>query len=134
MMHALDYAEAIYLAAQGKDDSALDRLAVRVREVVDANGHRALFPAIVQECSELYRKRERAGAGVVWVARAGDADVYADRIAEDASVLGVSDATPTVACDETLIGGYELRTQGSRIDRTHKRALVELYSALISRS
>ncbi len=87
-----EYAEAIYLAAQGKDDSELDRLVVRVQEVVERHGHRKLLPA------------------------------------------RVSRESPTVVCDDMLIGGYEVRTEGSRIDRTHKRALVDLYSALIRRS
>jgi F0F1-type ATP synthase delta subunit len=35
-----------------------------------------------------------------------------------------------VTVDEGVVGGYSLEANGTRIDRTYKQALVELYSSL----
>ncbi len=129
-MHARDYAEAMFLATQGKDDVEQDVLVGRLREMLASRGHMALLPAIIRELEKVSCRTASSDGAQVRVVRATDATVHAERIACDVATLGMSDVVQEVVIDETVIGGYEVRASGRRIDRTHKRTLLELYTTI----
>jgi F0F1-type ATP synthase delta subunit len=48
-------------------------------------------------------------------------------LADAAKKLGVAESDITVVTDDTLIGGYILRSKDQRIDASYKRSLLALY-------
>jgi F0F1-type ATP synthase delta subunit len=129
-MKARQYAEALHLAAADKDDAALQELLERFRVLLRERGHTRLTPAILRELEKLEAQRQDPNIVHVAVAQKQDTQAFASEIQEDIAALDAAGQTQDVVVDETLIGGYEVRTGGGRIDRTYKRALLTLYNTL----
>jgi len=129
-MKAQQYAEALYRAAHGHHAVDADTLVERLVAIVREHGHLRLLPAIVREYDTLVKMRSTSDEAHVRVARPQDRDGHAERIARDLATLDAAAHPVRVVVDETVIGGYAVEANGSRIDRTYKRALLELYSSL----
>jgi F0F1-type ATP synthase delta subunit len=133
-MKARDYAEAIYLATKHADDSVESAVVERLMEELRARGHEMLLPAIIRELElRVLRRASSAGARIT-VAHAGDVERHASRIEADLATLSARDLPREVRIDTTVSGGYEVRALGVRIDRTHKRSLVDMYRTLTRQS
>jgi F0F1-type ATP synthase delta subunit len=82
---------------------------------------------------EVVRRLKYQGSEVssIRIASAGDADKYNDRIKKDLQTFSFS--TPeNIEIDKTLVGGYQIISEGQRIDASHKRGLLEMYQTLTS--
>lgn len=131
-MKAKQYAEALFLATRDKDEAMLDRIATRFRSLLEEKGHLALLPAVIRELEKLFTQRNNAAELVIRVANTSDAETLKEKIIADIQSLGATALPTRVLVDETLIGGYEVRANGQRIDRTYKRSLLTLYTNLIT--
>lgn len=132
-MKAAQYAEAVFLASQNKDDADLERVSANVVRVLTEARHLSLMPTIIQELVKLQKTRQSgSGACVVRVASAGDVDQYRSEIDAAIQKLDAKELHIEVSVDDTVIGGYAVTAKGKRIDRTHKRSLVTLYDRLIT--
>lgn len=131
-MNPQQYAEAILAASNGKRDEELDRIATRTMEVLSMHGHVGLLPAIVQELEKRLRKTKQHTECLIRVANALDAEKRQSEIASDIETLNASSMPQRTVIDETLIGGHEVRAHGKQIDRTYKRALLQLYNTLLT--
>jgi len=129
-MKARRYAEALYRAAHAHNAAAPDMLIGRFVELLAGRGHAKLLPAVTREYEKILHERSSSDEVHVRVARASDREKYDDRITADLATLGAEGQAAHVTVDETVIGGYALEANGTRIDRTYKQALVELYSSL----
>jgi F0F1-type ATP synthase delta subunit len=129
-MRAEDYAEALYAATRNKDAATTEQVFARLAEVLSARGHRTLAPAIVRAFERVVRKRSTETMTVVSVAQPSDAATHEARIRADLTTLGLQGTAPLVRTDPTLVGGYEVRTHGTSLDRTYKRTLIEMYRTL----
>jgi F0F1-type ATP synthase delta subunit len=130
-MKARQYAEALYLATKDKDDAEVDRILARLVELLMARGHRSLLSEVLRELIRLTKKRASSASVVVQVCAAPDVEKYAAGIAADIAVLGAAGLARDIQYDPTQIGGYEVRALGKRIDRTHKRTLVDMYHTFV---
>ena len=128
------YAEALYLAVEKKSETERDAVLEKLRAVLVEHRHVRLLPAIVREYEKLVRKRSASVETTIRVARAGDRDAHLGRITEDVTTLDAVHLPEHVVIDEQVIGGYEVRAHGKRIDRTYRRMLNNLYSNLVSQS
>ncbi|KKS84740.1 MAG: hypothetical protein UV60_C0015G0008 [Parcubacteria group bacterium GW2011_GWA2_43_11] len=131
-MKAKQYAEALFLAARTKGDAELDSIASQFRLLLEKKGHLALLPAIVRELDKLFAQRNSGAEIVIRVAKLTDAETLRERIEADILTLNATHLEKRILVDETLIGGYEVRAYGQRIDRTYKRSLLTLYTNLIT--
>ncbi|HCC05208.1 TPA: hypothetical protein DEP58_02780 [Patescibacteria group bacterium] len=131
-MKAKQYAEALFLATRAKSDAELDRIATQFQTLLTKRGHLALLPAVVRELDKLFAQRNNAAEIVIRVANLGDAETQNDKIEADIRTLNATPLPKRILVDTTLIGGYEVRAQGHRIDRTYKRSLLTLYTNLIT--
>jgi F0F1-type ATP synthase delta subunit len=129
-MKARQYAEALHLAAAHKDEAGMEQILERFRALLTERGHLRLLPAILRELEKLHVQREDPDTVHVHVATDADAQRYAEAIAKDVEALRASGHKHNLLVDDTLVGGYEVRTGGARIDRTYKRALLTLYNTL----
>jgi F0F1-type ATP synthase delta subunit len=129
-MKARQYAEALYRAAHAHNAAPPAVLIDRFVELLAERGHTALLPTVVREYEKILHERSSNDEVHVRVARREDRDAYDARITADLTALGAHDRPVHVSVDETVIGGYAVEANGTRIDRTYKQALVELYSSL----
>jgi F0F1-type ATP synthase delta subunit len=130
-MKAQQYAEAIFLATRNANDAELDAVAVRVGQLLEKKGHTSLLPAIVRELEKIQQKRGELEEVLIRVAKESDVAVFKNTIDTDVQQLNAIQLPKKVVLDDTVIGGYEVRAHGRRLDRTYKRSLLTLYTNLI---
>lgn len=127
-MLAHDYAIAIANEITGGKElpavlSSLDRVLAR-------KGHEKLRPRILGELARIFERRGTEEA-VVIVGSEEDLKKLQDEIADAKKELGIEKGVETTV-DASLIGGYVLRTKEQQIDRSYKRALINLYRSIIT--
>lgn len=131
-MSAHHYADALFRAVQEKDEATIDAIILRLVRYMKERGHSALLPTVVREYEILEKKREHEMVNTIRVKKFEDSNTYAELIQKDIDTLGTPSLPRTVIVDETLVGGYEVRSKGMRIDRTYKRTLLTLYNTLLT--
>lgn len=132
MKKSRQYAEALYEATEGKGPEECDAIFERFAGLIRGGGYTSLTHEILAELERVSHERSTGGC-ILRVKNVEDVPRYTVHIARDRLRLGVSDdLSPLIECDPTLVGGYELRSHGVRIDRSHKRILRDMYLNLIS--
>lgn len=125
-MHERIYSEALYQAVHGgiRLDSALKRL----REILDQNGHSALYHKILKNAEILFKKDEARASLEIVLARESDEKRFKHEIAE---LKKETKAThTTIRIDPSIIGGYIARAADTETDASYKRSLLSVYRAL----
>jgi len=118
-MTATVYAHALYNA---KDTEGCVSNLV---EILKKRGHTMLLPEIVSA----FRKIEATHVSkkpTLVVAKDGDGSIYkeaTEHYREEFSIKGEVE----IKVDDTLVGGYVLRTVDKTIDNSYKRSLLDLY-------
>lgn len=133
-MKAQQYAEALYRAAHSHHATDAETLVERLITLVRERGHLRLLPSIAREYDTLVKVRSTSDEAHVRVARKEDYDAHGVRITRDLATLNAKDRVVRTIIDETVIGGYAVEANGSRIDRTYKRALLDMYSSLSTKA
>lgn len=128
-MRASHYAQALATfdnAPLAERENAVRRLV----QVAEKNGHAHLLPKIIRVYTHLTEKAKRQSIATVTTAK----EITHEKARSFAKAEGIDIDTHTLAqtVDPTLIGGFVLRTRGERIDRSDKRALLEIYKKVIS--
>jgi F0F1-type ATP synthase delta subunit len=117
------YAKAISkLQAEGKNE---DELVSNLVTHLKARGRTKLLPGILQELKTL-QARKASSEGVLEVAH--QSDKASALAAAKAEGLEVKDAH----VNHSLLSGWRARSNGQLIDRSGKRALVDLYNRIVN--
>lgn len=117
------YAHAIHNALKkGKNE---DELVSSLMKHLKAEGRMKLLPAILRSLRTLQARTATLGASVEVATESGKAKALAEAKAE-----GI-DAKDAVV-NESLISGWRAREGGRLIDRSGKRALVDIYRRITS--
>ncbi|HET8575356.1 MAG TPA: F0F1 ATP synthase subunit delta [Candidatus Paceibacterota bacterium] len=130
-MNPQAYAQVLTLTLKGKTPEEASRLLKNFLEVLAARGHRKLLPGIVAEL-EKEKEAEAGNKARFTVARKSDLEKFRKSALFDLERLGVKDAELVTKEDDSLVGGYRVETRSAMVDRTHKRALLDLYRKLIA--
>lgn len=117
------YAQALYNALQ--KGSKEDELVSSLMQHLKAEGRLKLLPAILRELKTLQARTRTLGATLEVATESGKAAAFAEAKAE-----GI-DAAEAVVNPE-LISGWRAREGGRLIDRSGKRALVDIYRRITS--
>lgn len=125
-MHEQIYSEALYQAVSGgmRLDSALKRL----REILEQNGHSALYLKILKNAEVLFSKDEACASLEIVLARESDEKRFKHEIAEIKKETGATHTT--IRIDPTIVGGYIARAADTETDASYKRSLLQIYRAL----
>lgn len=132
-MKASWYAEALYGALQGKSEKEAKSILARFHKVVKERGHTGLLKHVP---AELEKVAEREGEHnevelVVSGEKGSDKWVHAyDHYKKEG--LFPKDSSRKNVIDETLIGGFQLRTKNLLVDGSYKRSLIELYKNIVN--
>lgn len=127
-MRASWYAEALYGALGGKSESDAKKIFTRFRKVVSARGHERLLPFVAHELEKI-ATREKAKNEVLLVTANDKSQskwTHAYDHYEKEGVIPKHAARRNVV-DETIVGGFQIRTKDTLIDGSYKKNLLELY-------
>jgi F0F1-type ATP synthase delta subunit len=116
-----EYAQALFDLAQKPQASPKD-LVERLIKHLDETGRMKLLPHILREYRRIEARNE-AFEDLLEVA----SEQEASAAAKEAGALGIS-ASPVVNPD--LVTGWRARSGSRLVDRSGKRALVDLYRAI----
>ncbi|KKU81619.1 MAG: hypothetical protein UY07_C0013G0008 [Parcubacteria group bacterium GW2011_GWA1_47_8] len=127
-MKASWYAEALYEALEGKNESDSSRVLVRFREVVVARGHSAFLRFIPQELERIVARKKAHSEIIFVIADAKSLAKWAHAYDhyEKEGVLQKGAIRRDIV-DESIVGGFQIRTKDTLIDGSYKKPLAELY-------
>jgi len=132
-MKASWYAEALYGVLENKAEGDSKKIFARFREVLAARGHGALLRFIPHELEKIAESRKAHDEITLITAdiksRTKWAHAYDHYEKEGVIPKG---ATRHDVVDESIIGGYQIRTKDILIDGSYKKPLVELYRNIIN--
>lgn len=130
-MKASWYAEALYGALQGKDvksENDSKKVFSRFRKVVFSRGHERLLSLVARELGKIM-SREKDKNEVVLVTADNKSVSKWSHAYDHYEKEGIipKGATRRDVVDETIVGGFQIRTKDTLIDGSYKKSLVELY-------
>lgn len=132
-MKASWYAEALYGALNGKSESESKKILAQFSNVVLARGHKKLFHFIANELAKKNAIEKTNNEAVLITADSKSASKWSHAYDhyEKAGEIQKGMVRRDVI-DETIIGGFQIRTKGALIDGSYKKPLVELYKSITS--
>lgn len=125
-MKASWYAEALYEAL--KNESDFHKIFARFRSVLTARGHKKLLPLIPHELEKIIDREKTKNEVVLVVADEKSKSKWAhayDHYEKEGIIPAGTKRRDVV--DESIVGGYQIRTRDLLIDSCYKKSLVELY-------
>lgn len=131
-MHKDEYAHALMMALEGVDEKEATKRAERFAALLRRSGHIRLLPKILATYERMTAERAQKEGIVVSVAKEGDAHTYASEIKKVAAEMGAGNEALIIRTDETLVGGYKVKTRDKSIDRSFKRALTTIYHRAVA--
>lgn len=135
-MKASWYAEALVQALRGgtvKTDKDIKALITRFRDVVKAHGHEALLGLIPRELERVAERESSRNTATLITANTKSRTKWAhayDHFEKEGIIPKGSTRHDIV--DDSIIGGYQIKTRDTLIDASYKTSLVELYRNIIN--
>ncbi|KKS26967.1 MAG: hypothetical protein UU88_C0014G0011 [Parcubacteria group bacterium GW2011_GWC1_42_11] len=135
-MKASWYAEALYRALQGEkviSEGDSKKVFVRFKKVISARGHDRLLPLIGREFEKIITRENKNNEVVLITADSKSKSKWMhayDHYKKEKIIPKGSVCREVV--DESIIGGFQIRTKDTLIDGTYKKSLVELYRKITS--
>lgn len=133
-MRASWYALALASALKGaKGEKEEKRIFARFREVIRARGHERLLSLVPRELEKIAQREREAQTATLVIADLKSKTKWSHACDhyEREGVLPVG-ATLVHRVDETIVGGFQIRTKDTLIDGSYKRALLDLYRNITS--
>lgn len=115
-----EYVRILAAAAETEDEAIATKAVAKLVEHLEANGRIKMLSQIAREL-ELVKRRRESLKPLVEVARNEDAQ----EALAGAKEAGIEVKTAVV--NDSLIRGWRARAKGVVIDRSAKRALVDIY-------
>lgn len=130
-MKASWYAEALYRALQGENvinEGDSKKVFARFKKVISARGHDSFLPFIGREFEKIIT-REKKNNEVILVTADNKSKSKWAHAYDHYKKEGIlpKDAACHEVVDESIIGGFQIRTKDTLIDGSYKKSLVELY-------
>lgn len=127
-MKASWYAEALYGALEGKNESESGKIFTRFRKVLSLRGHDRLLLFILHELEKIALREESKNEVVLVVADQKSQNKWAhayDHYEKEGIIP--KGMTRRDVVDESIVGGFQIRMKGTLIDGSYKKSLAELY-------
>ena len=117
----------LQLIQEGKD---IDTVLASLSDTLQKKGHTKLHESILSAVlAQLVRITATEGA-LVTIAKESDSQKSQSAIQQALKELQSDGAPLRTKVDETLIGGFTVEYNNTRIDRSYKEKLVSLYRAI----
>lgn len=130
-MKASWYAEALYEALQNKEvktEADAHKVFTRFRKVLLARGHEKLLPFIAHELEKIMSREKNKNEAVLITADSKSMSkwLHAYDHYEKEGIIP-KHTTRRDVVDESIVGGFQIRTKDTLIDGSYKKSLLELY-------
>jgi len=126
------YARALYEVSTGKSTHELSKIAANFFALLKQKGHRRLLSKILRRYEEMLRATEAKNTVTIRLGhQSALAGIQRELTSEIKKVFGEGSKIET-RVDEKLIGGYLVEGNALVIDRSHKNALLTLFTTMIS--
>lgn len=122
-MNANLYAHALYKAL--KDSTDTEVLINNFVEILKSRGHYKLLPEILR-VYKVVEEKNGESKPIIFVSKKTDLELFEEKINEYKKEFNIS-SDVDVVIDETLVGGFTLRTSDKIIDSSYKKSLLDLY-------
>lgn len=126
-MRTKDYIHA--LAATLQNNSERERVFTHLRAHLEKKGLMSLYSRILRGTIERMKRQQRTTKGRFIVAREKDITHALKASAEHQAVFGEF-TKDMVEVNPNIIGGYILERNSTRLDKSHKSALLAVYKKL----
>lgn len=130
-MRKKEYARAVHETLGSREGKEESKIAESLLRVIRFRGDQKLLPSIILELQTLDSDEKDSDVPTLVIAREGDEGVLEEEIRKDREAFGFKSTKCRVRIDDSIIGGYRLESKDQLIDRTHKRALLEMYRKMI---
>ena len=128
-MKASWYAEALYRALkEAKTEGDSQKVFERFRKVISARGHEKLLHFVAHELEKIMEREQTSNEVVLVTADTKSQDKWGhvcDHY-EKEGLIPKGSARRNVV-DESIVGGFQIRTKDVLIDASYKKSLLELY-------
>ena len=127
-MKASWYAEALCGALDGKSENDGKKILSRFREVLHSRGHSVLLRLIPNELEKIMKKKKMQNQATFITADMGSHTKWMhayDHYEKEGVIL--KGTTRVDLIDESIVGGFQIRTKDIFIDGSYKKPLIELY-------
>jgi len=119
-MKAQRLAQALERMTHGKPASEVSSAVDSFVAYIKKRGYLGLLPRILIEFQKLHAQSAKSDTTVVVAKETDIASILAKHQID----------TADTKVDPSIIGGYQIETEGSFIDASHKSALIKLYQSL----
>ena len=103
----------------------VDEVLVRTNALLAQKGHTRLWPAVLRGVLVELEKRANDATPEVTVAKEGVVDKA--KLVEVLAALAVQTEEVKTVVDPSLIGGFTVQYRDTVVDRSYKRALLDIY-------
>ncbi len=131
-MKASWYAEALYGALQSEQsEGGAQKIFARFRKVLSARGHEKLLPFVAHELEKILARENNKNEVILVTAdkKSGAKWAHAYDHYEKEGIIPKGTIRRDVI-DESIVGGFQIRTKDILIDGSYKKSLVELYRSI----
>lgn len=128
------YAHGLYNVATAKNEKQSGKQSATAEafiELLKRRGQLKMLASVLIEYKKIADAAKRRGRAVVRIADEKDGRELRREIECALEDLGVTEAERII--DERLTGGVRIETHGAIYDRTHRRALMELFHRIVSK-
>lgn len=126
-MRTKDYIHALAATLQNNADE--EKVLAHLRTHLKKKGLMSLYSRILRGTVERMKRQQRTMKGRFIVAREKDI-THALKASKEHQTLFGEFAKDTVEVHPNIIGGYILERNGTRLDKSHKSALLAVYKKL----
>lgn len=123
------YAETLHSFFREHTDSENEAFFDKFVAYVESKKESALLPLILREVESLVAQEQKTGSTLV-VRDEQDAEKYKADLNQHADSFDISNITTEI--DETIVGGYILKSSTNMVDNSYKTQLVNMYHQLVS--
>jgi F0F1-type ATP synthase delta subunit len=128
-MKASWYAEALYSALKDTaSESDFKKVFARFRKVVSSRGHDRLFPFVARELEKIIALEKTKNEVVLVTADSKSQSKWShayDHYEKEGIIP--KHTTRRDVVDESIVGGFQIRTRDTLIDGSYKKSLALLY-------
>lgn len=122
-----DYSSALFELLQEKDQG--DAVLNSLQSLLKKKGHEKLYASILKDLLAKFEKDKQRNSIHVAVGREKDISQLKDSIYKAMATLG-EEKEFLSHVDQTLIGGFTIKSRGKVIDHSYKKQLLTIYRSL----
>jgi F0F1-type ATP synthase delta subunit len=129
MKKAQIYAEVLHGYFKDHSEQEQSDFFEKFKAFLESKKELQLLPAILKEVESIIARDTKEGVTLI-VRDETDAERYGKELDQHADNFDISNITTEI--DETIVGGYILKSATNMVDNSYKTQLINMYQQLVS--